>query len=135
MSSNAAWVSKFQAAQHENHMVLTRILNELKSQVAMRDPGLSAKESQTLMNQQLKKYHAHISKSTKRMDAFQDESMIAGLPLHEGSSSVRCDNDPYLNFCIDHLCYLGKRKTMDSFMENGIVDLELCKLLRSVLLA
>jgi hypothetical protein len=99
----------------QNHKELKKILNGLKEEISTSHPRINAaKDSQASMNQQLKKYHAHISKCAKRMDGFHEyESVNVGFP------SPNPDFDPYLKFCLDHLCHLGKRKTTDYFIEQG----------------
>lgn len=89
----------------------------LKDEVAKSHPQVNAKESQNLMNQQLKKYHAHISKCAKRLDGLQNDKIFKFSP--EGGPNARTDNDPYVTLCAEHLCHLGKRNTTDVFTKQG----------------
>lgn len=115
-SITRAWVSKFQTAQNENHLQLTLILNGLKDAMVKSHPHMNTKEVHTLVNQQLKKYHAQISKCAKRLEGIQIEESVTDFPLHD---NVRSATDPYLKFCFDHLCHLGKKNTTDSFTDQG----------------
>jgi hypothetical protein len=118
---NHAWVSKLQTAQNDNYLSLKRVVARLDEEVcASSDPRAAqakAKDIQHSMNQQLKKYHAHISKCAKRMESFCDDHTRADIPRHDGLNSKA---DPYMKLCLDHLCLSGKRETVCAFVEQGL---------------
>lgn len=113
--TNNIWVPKLQAAQNENYENLKGIIQRIKesSTDSHKYGSTKAKEVQNAMNQQLKRYHAHVSKCSKRMDTIYDDYTIAGIPFHD-PMGCRGSSDPYMKFCLEHLCMLGKREAVNT---------------------